>query len=517
MTGTCCDIKGKPTERETGGWSSDFLPWFTIAFTAVVYAFVAVNIPLAGEEVEFSHTYEFLLATWKGTPEVMNMHYMNRNPRMAEMLNTVMLNFAPGWVLSLVWGLFSAAFFGVMLATWSNRKTNPLLRMAFLLTLAFGLRWDTLWLEYTTYANYVWGSAWGIGVTLLAVRGNITRGSNLMWLSLPLCMMGGWMQEALGAALAAGLCVYLPASGFLRKASGARIGMVMAIMAGAAVALASPSTWTRVAHNTHRLDPEPVWQLLLFSAWATAPALALATFTFAYRGDTFKKLCRSTWVIFMTGSLAAIPILIVSGFSGRPGWTSQLFGFIALFQNISAIWHPRFRPWQIPASFAIFMILALHYSEMLRWQHRLYGETREIAALAAQARKEGRRVVYYDYTPDPDVPWWVMRKTRGYPDEDDNHYQLSFWYEIFRENKYYAVLPKEAEGIDLCSFRGRKVVGRVLLADTQMPVRRDPVSVPPYTHWLADIGGVTYVETVLRACGNTIYMYSPEDPDPGEK
>lgn len=489
------------------------LPAITILIIGIAYALLSLDMPLTGDDLYFANRMSDLRATWKGIPVVFNLHFTEVNSRFGDMLTILLLHYASAPVLAIFTGISTALFFLCSMIAATRRDEPPLIKMLFLALLAFAMRWDTIWMEFCTLSNCVWSTGFAIAVVILLTTHRIKKDSPWLWLSMPFCLLAGWMHEATGLSLLAGIICYLLLSDFLKNASPARKWMLVALIAGCAVHLFSPTLYNKIGTTVER---EPIWQLILLSGVFPVLAAITAIFTAIKRPEIFGTLLRSRWTIFFAASLAGELILCFSGYGGRPGWAVQTFGCIALFINISAVKPKISNRWGVPAAWGVALIIVMHYVEVVRWQHRLAAETRTAISML---KNSDNGVIFLDYTQDQDTPWWLLRKTHGVPDDDD------IWYRTRMSQNYaggngVAILPMAARSIDFSKLHGNRRIGSFIITDEPLPGRivlHRNISIDSLLpiQMEVEIDGVKYVEIPFVMQNRHLYYYAPIDYDNG--
>lgn len=502
-------------EKGSGRSLSRYLPAGLIVFIGVVYFLLSFDIVFLGDDLGFYHSFEAQNDCWYALPRSMYRHWQWNNGRMADMLTPVGLNLLPMWANGLLNGLMTAGmfFFTVRLASGRRGLSAPW-KVGLIFVMVFTLRWDALWMEFITQYNYVFSTAIALAMLAALLGGNRDEGGAWRVLSIPVCFVAGAMHEALGFPIAVGLLVYYFLCGGRRvNWSKARLAMGAAMVAGGIFPLTSPPAWGRIGSM---LQPEPWWEMMVFSAgWLCVLVLAVA-FRFIFSPGEMRRKLRSPWVIFASASLVSCAFMLTSQYGGRTGWFCQIFALIALWQLLGA--RPDTRRsnsvWTAIFSWTAAVFVVAHLTAVVIWQHRLAKETRSVIALY---EKSPDQPVFFDYTPDEDIPFYVMRKTHGVPDDDDSYYR-------------YRVALHHGDGRDLVIL---PEAARALLADSLTDSVRvdDRFVVSPYSlrpaygdtifsifpRTMTRIGGKEYIEKPFVYGSRRLFLYAPVDRDRGEK
>lgn len=486
---------------------TEWLPWGAILIIGCAYALMSFYMPLTGDDLSFAAIYHNLEATWKGIPIVLRRHWLEMNNRMGDMLTVILFGTASLPVWALLNGAGSAGFFIAAMKAWSG-KGQTALRMIFISLLSFTLPWATLWMEFCTQVNCVWAAACGITAVIIAFYGNPRASAAWRWLMLPFCLIAGWMHEAQGVPLACGVIFYLLLSPFRKEASTVRILSAIAIITGGLMHLLSPVIYARSAQPLI----EPWWRIIALSAFWVIVLIILTVWTAWKRKDVFTGLIRSPWSIFFASALAGVPVMLAAGFSGRPGWFAEVNALIAIFLMADRLGWRLHGKFSTLVSVTLFLCLAFHYVEVARWQRQLGLETRQFIS-RLHASPDG--VIYLDYTPDSDLPWWLLRKVHGVPDADDDGYLMASA-KAYSGGKPIVVLPEKAREIDFPSFRGTRFVGRFILSDRRLPGVADRRILKNFKRMVCTYQATDYIENSFMREGREFYLYTPIDPDPGE-
>ncbi len=492
------------------------LPAITLVAIGVCFAVASYYVPLIGDDRHYHDAFVYWDTPWRQWATRMHFQWLHNNSRLGDMLNPLLLNLMSAGVRAVANGLAVALFFLLAgrcahprhgTARFRDEDGAVSARMALTALILFALPWSTLWMEFVCFFNYVWASA----LMLLCLWLIFCKGAGrLMWLLVPLCFIAGGMHEALGLPVAIALGAWLCVPGNFRSMSPVRRICVAAIVAGALFSVSSPANLDRAGVDTVR---ELVMTLVFGSAYFVV-ALVVASGWFALRRpEMMRRLVRTDWLVYALAALFSTAFLLLAGFGGRPGWFAQLFALVALARL----------PWPWPSgrlargmSLLLAVMVISHVAALAYWQKKLGSETARVIELYIPVSSSDG-VVFFDYTPDEDLPWYLFRRVHGVPDSDDGNYLSSLQFAYGDKEVPLIILPSEASGIDFATFTGTRRIGRGILSSAPLSGRVDISGHPSYPRMGIILDGTTYVETAFTTLSRTLYFYFPQDPDPGQK
>lgn len=485
------------------------LPLMLIIFIGAVYCFLTFNIPLLGDDLGFYSRYVEENDCWYALPRFMYRQWLWNNGRFADMLSPLWLNIFPLWLTAVVNGIVIIAlyYFSIRLAE-PKKRLNSVYKILIIFIITFTFRWDAIWMEFMTLFGYVYSSAFVLGALWLFLNADGSRYRILCWISIPFCFIAAAMHEALGFPIAAGLIIYFLISHNWKGLSIVRKLMAVALILGGIFPLTSAPSWHRVGAMR---QPEPIWEMLLTSAgWLCL--LIIAIIILAIRNpQRLLSLIRSPWIIFVLASVLSCGFMLISQFGGRTGWFCQLFALIALFQILP-------QPKQTNLCTAIIgwlMAAAIiaHFCAVAIWQYRLAQESRDVIA---DYKKSTDGIVYYDYHNEPELPWYLLRKTHGVPDDDDSYYR-------YRMGLHYGhgyplvILPSSAHRLQWESLTDSVHLGNFIISPDSLGHTYPDAIVEIFPRRMLKIGETEYIQIPFTKSAQNYYLYAPVDRDPGEK
>ena len=505
--------KGDIMDRSNGNdrWFR-WLPAMLIVFIGAIYCFLSFNIPLLGDDLGFFNSFAAQNDCWYALPRAWYRHWIWNNGRFSDMLTPLWLNIIPLWLNAVINGAVTALmFFLILKFSGFRHRLTPFAAILLIFVITFTFRWDALWMEFITQYCYVFTSTFGLGALLLFLSGNPASGGWLRLLSVPLCFLAAAMHEAMGIPLACGLTIYLFIGKVWQKLSTTRRLMALAIIAGGVFPMTSPPAWNRLGMN---LQPEPVWEIMLFSAGWLCILLIAITVRLIRDRQGIIRLIRTPWVIFVAAAIVSCAIMLSSQYGGRTGWFCQIFALIALAQLFTGDSGSDFTPrWQkIIGSFLAIIVVA-HYCAVAVWQQRLANQSRDVISLY---QKSDDGIVYYDYLDDTRLPWYLLRKTHGVPDDDDTYYR-------YRMSRHYGhgnpliILPSAAKDLDWENLKDSVRFDRFVISPDSLGATYPDKIVEIFPRRMLRLSGAEYIQIPFSKSGNTYYLYAPVDRDRGEK
>lgn len=487
------------------------LPWLIIAFIGVAYTFMGFYMPPLGDDLGFFYNFAEQNDCWYALPRSMYRHWIWNNARMADMLNPICFNFMPQWLCALCNGTITSAMFYIAIKLCGKPLKPPYFSEILIIALiAYTFRWDAIWMEYCTAYNYVWGAAFALLALTLVLKKPEKSNAWYWWLSLPFCFVATAMHEASGVPLTLSLILFTILTGFYKRQSHAGRFMILALIAGGVFTLTSPAAYSRVGSM---LQPEPPLEMLITSAGYVLILVGFIVYLFLRNRTLLKKLIRSPWIIFSVSALISTGFMLLSQYGGRTGWYVQIYALIAIFKILSELKISVSQKITVPLSVILSITIIFHYSMLAIWQKELGTEAREAIDLY---KKSPDGIIYMDYTNEPELPWYLLRKTHGVPDDDDTYYR-------YRMTKHYGhgkplvILPIKAKNIDWQNMAGRLQIGNQFITSQPIPGSHVDRIVDIFPRIMIHIGDMEYIETPFQIHNNSFYLYSPVDRDKGEK
>lgn len=489
---------------------SIILPGALILFIGVVYAVMGFMIPPIGDDLGFIESYRSQNDCWYAFPRYVYRAWLWNNARMADMLNPLGYIFIPGWLQAISNGVVVGLmyYFTVGLSSQFSRK-SPFYAVLIIFILTFGMRWDGIWMEYNTFYNYIWSSTLVMAALTFLFSECSQKGKWYWWLMLPLCFISGAMHEAIGVPLAAALGLLVLFTTFYKDATPLRRFTVIALILGGLFPLTSPASYRRIGSM---LQPESPFQIIFGSANFVIILLLLILFLLIFRKSLLYTLIRSKWIVFVGISLCSSGFMLLSGFGGRTGWFAQLFAIISVFQVIKELDIKIGRGVGSVTSILLSCLVIVHLWMVATWQHRLSEETRDIIS---EYKGSADGIVYYDYTSDLDVPWYLLRKNHGVPDDDDTYYRYRMRLH-YGNGKQLVILPTAFNPIP-DSLSKPIINGRfILTAEYPKNVYGDTI-VEIFPRELTMVDGKEYIINKFDYKDRSLYVLSQMDRDRGEK
>ncbi len=488
----------------------NILPLLLILFIGIAYTAIGFMIPPVGDDLGFIETFRSQNDCWYAFPRYVYRAWLWNNARMADMLNPIGYELIPDWLQAVSNGFVVGLMYllAIKLSIKFNRR-SPLFATLIVFILTFAMRWDGIWMEYNTFYNYVWSSAFIMASLGFLFSGYSQKGKWYWWLMLPFCFISAAMHEASGVPLSISLCVMLMLTSFYKEAYLLRRLTLIAMIAGGLFPLTSPASYQRIGSM---LQPEPVLTIILGSAIFVVILILVIVCLLIFRKQLLKSLVRSTWIVFVGIAILSSCFMLLSGFGGRTGWFAQLFAVIAIFQVADRLNIKIGRYAGLTVSMILSCLIIFHIWQVTAWQYRLSDETRSVIS---EYKKSTDGIVYFDYTSDRDLPWYLLRKNHGVPDDDDSYYRYRMRLH-YGNGKQLVVLP-----VAFCpipdSLSGFLIHGDFILTDKCPVETYGDTIVSMFPRKLTVCEGKEFIINSFRYKDRELYLLSLMDRDRGEK
>lgn len=368
-------------------------------------------------------------------------HHHFTTPRLPNYLQTL-ANLLPDRLIRTLHGLMLAASF-LMLA-FSCGGYKVMRSVGFVATL-----WLTAWISLpldnymisSDFAfNYFWPSTFILLFVYLFTSDKFKSGR---WRFLPwlVAFIAGTMHEGASLPIATG-CISLI---IIDKTDRRRRLALVAVMSVVALAFFfNQGMMDRISqHITDRDNTHLKWMIinLFIKCYGLYFAIASLLISLARkRLDGLKRFAADN-VVWLTATAVATAIAFATMTRGRTLWFADLFGLILLFKSLYANVNYLRAPRYALAAVAGFMLLSsISASAIL--QRRLSAESDIVAARLSQ---DNSPVVFIDFTPPYEIPWWTF----GVPQSISDGYQNSSISLFYKAKAPYALLlPAAFNGDD---------------------------------------------------------------------
>ena len=497
-----------------------YLPGILILFIGIIYVVLSFNIQYLGDDLGFFDSYASQDDKWYSLPRFFYRHWIWCNGRIADKIAPIGLNILPIWGNAIFNGIFTAAFFYIILKFIANRKPLPApLQVIIIALITFTFRWDALWMEFITQYNYVFTALFGLCALMILLSGDLSRSKPIQIISVPFCFFAAAMHEAMGLPMAVGLILWFISARNWNTLSKARKLMAIMMIVGGIFPITAPSSWERIGKM---LQPEPFAEMMILSAgWLCLLLIAIA-FTSVRNPYKLQRLIRSPWIIYLSASILSCCLMLLSQFGGRTGWFCQIFSMIALGQLID--WSRYFKSkWWFMVAWIVAATVIFHYIGIAVWQKRVNDESKEVIALY---RTSDTGLIFYDYHADPDLPCYLLHKVHGVPDDDDTYYRYRLQSHYGHQDKPLTILPTEARAklssiTDSISFRNRFSIRTdsypdYIITTAILPNEYGDSLVREFPRIFTIINGREYIRNNFNYNSKTLYLYSLVDRDRGE-
>ncbi len=422
------------------------LPATVIVVIGVCYLLISSSLSFLGDDLSFFKRtepyagsnfylyYKHVAAMWFGS-----------NGRLQNVIAPALFQYVPPVVLWIVNASAVGLLFFMVLKWCSQRSAAA--QLAVMCVVAFGLPWWDMFLLFDVNIGYTGGMALALLALWLFFREEPLPQSFCVKSALFLLgTIASGMHEALGLPMCLSLfaCLYL--SGGCSRLDAARKWMLAGIIVGTLYCSLSPGIRSRIGDDGW-VNDGPWWKLLLVSSYFVLMLIAAVVAVRFRRRDVIRRLSRTHWSVFVMMSLLSLPIVAVGGIIGRSGFFGQVPAVIALVILLreQARDFRLSRPFSVILASFLALVLLIHYLEFTRYQLRM---NREVRAAISGYLASPTGAVYMDCTDEPDLPWYVLRKTRGVPDADDFYLCTSLTKWIGTPGRPFTVLPSALKELD---------------------------------------------------------------------
>ena len=386
------------------------------AAIGLVYAWLGAGLAFIGDDIGYytsatayidGHLWKYPL--WAGA------HFLFTNGRMANLISPIFYHILPQWVFCIANGAAYAAFYYLIarMLPWGRRTLTA--RLAVMAFVAFTFPWWDVFMLFIVALNYLWTAV----VVLLFLAAlykyeYAPLGAIQRWALLAFAVFAGWMHEAAGLPLAGALVVYAAWVKGWHTVSPARRGMIVAFCAGAAAGMLSPAMWHRIFMD--KIPDDTPLGLVVKSCWIGCALVVAVAILWCARREKVKGLLRGPFCVFFLATCASMCIVAAGGILWRSGFFAQVFAVLAF------AWWLRPKGAVIPrvaaaaTSTALIGAIVFHFGSFCFYQTKMNAELSE--ALSGYAADPSQQLTR-PYHNEPDIPWHVLRKTRGVPDTDD--------------------------------------------------------------------------------------------------
>ncbi len=497
-----------------------------VAIVTFMYAVIFVFMPYQGDDLGYLSSFRGPYGSEYGYysfpidyfPRWVANHWVYVNGRSLDKLMVFFFQTFPHWVVA----LFSAATLGCMMVLAikcvgfpTQSVTGSLLLLS---TMIFGYTWWDSFFIYAVLFNYMWVSAFVLGLAyLFYYRPDIIESSArpVYMLICLLAVLAGASHETAGPPLVAASRFGMFLNGSWRNLTKRRGIVALCALGGALLCILSPSAWMRFLKTVDIGTANDVWYILLLKSSYIALLLFLCVIIAALSRKGRKEIQHmlgGTWGIFTLAALFSCCVCAIGGIIGRSGWAANVFATIALFMwGANKGWHIK-RHAGITISSALSGIILMHLGALAIWQIKLSNEYDEALRLY-EASADG--TVYLDVTPDSEAPWWLLNKPRGVPDYDDVYLLHCLNHYYSHGSKSLRLLP---EAVKSRAFDSDTDIGSEMRVMTVKPQTEGSISFENEKVEVAILDGRRVTVTPFTdTCGQQRWLSAPLVLDPGDR
>lgn len=490
--------------------SAYVLPLILVIFIGIAYILLGFMIPPIGDDLGFIGFYTSQDDCWYAFPRQMYRQWLWSNARMADMLNPIGYIFIPDWLQAISNGIIVGFmyFFVIRMSSLYNLK-SPFFAVLIIFILTFIMRWDSIWMEYNTFYNYIWSSSFAL-ISLSYLFSEYSQsGKWYWWFILPFCFISSAMHEGIGVPLAFSLLLFIWLTPFYKEGSNLRRLSIIAMVLGGFFTMSSPGCYRRVGSM---LQPESPLQMIFGSAGFVVILILMVIYLYLNRRSLLMSLIHSKWIVFAGISVMSSGLMLLSGYGGRTGWFAQIFGIIAICQILKELGVSVGRKIGLICSIIMSFLVVWHICMVVLWQNKLSEETKEVIA---EYKKSSDGIIYFDYIQDSELPWYLLRKNHGVPDDDDDYYRYCMR-SYYGDGKQLVILPTSFRQIPDTILQPIKSGTFILTSNLPAEVYGDSI-VARFPRKITYIEGNEYIINSFDYKGRQLYLLSLMDRDRGEK
>lgn len=511
------------------------IPLIMIVIIGICYAVALNNFVFTGDDLSYLTRWNEAVDKqgWLSWPYFCITHWLDTNGRMANMLTPLFLSFLPKLLTDIFMGVFMSLLLwnvlkivGLIQAKRQSLKgdVSIFLSVVLLALLMFTLPWWDSLLLYDCWLNYPVALCIGLMVVNL-LRG---RERNLL-MTVFICFfsfIAGAMHEACGIALSAGLIAYYVISN--RRSDKKKKWIATSYITGSIFVLLSPGIWKRFGTSNAEVG---IFEVLITSDFYLLLLLLIISVSLLTEGGRrrLSQMVGSRWIIFVVAATVSGCFSAVSGIIGRTGFFSQVFSLIAIFMYFSHFSLSQRKKNVRGITLFICLLVMIHSVGFAVYQRRAGRELSD-AVKSYSASADG--LVFMDYMRDEDVPWWLLNKVRGVPDDDDLWIKHTIEQFYHSDSLKFVILPKMIKNIDMNSVKSSMKFGRYIITphcpENSVKVKTFEnldliLSADSCVDKECDMSGdeddscKKYVVTPFSKDGCSMYLLSPLYVDPGDK
>lgn len=384
------------------------------AAIGLVYAWLGAGMSFIGDDIGYYSGMSASIRHFWEYPLWVGRHILSTNGRMANLISPIFYHLLPQWLFCIVNGAAYAAFYYLMarMLPWGRRALTA--RLAVMAFVAFTFPWWDVFMLFIVALNYLWTTVAVLLFLVAIYKYEYASHGAMRWALLLFAVFAGWMHEAAGLPLAGALLIYAIWVKGWKTLSKMRRDMIVAFCVGALMGMLSPAMWRRIFMD--KIPDDTPLGLVVKSCWIGCALVVAVAVLWLARPDKAKTLMRGPFCVFFLATCASMCIVAAGGILWRSGFFAQVFALLAFG------WWLRPKAGALPRVAAITLsavligAMAAHFLAFCVCQTIMNAELSEaLSRYAADPSKE----ITLPYHNEPDLPWHVLRKTRGVPDTDD--------------------------------------------------------------------------------------------------
>lgn len=349
-------------------------------------------------------------------------HWLLVNGRLTNIIATFLL-ISPPWLLASLQALMALLMMSMILFFGLGRKA---LNASWICSLLLLLGWKLLpWHNNMNsddfMINYVWTSALVLCFLALVFHPEFLDSRRKQWLFAVPVFFIGMMHEGFSIPVLSSLCLLFVYPKLLPRTASwpddwrkRLLVPVIAFAAGACLCIFAPSTIARLLRQSEDVADMSYSGITVIHVFHTVPLflyLALMAFAcwrrgFAWMWQTLGN--QAFWIVIFAVSFAMAVVIRHSG--ARMLWLADVVMIIMSLQLISSLGASRLRPRKGLAIIAI-AVQAVFLANVFTIQSRLGCE---LSMVRDEFQQRADGMVFADYTPQGDIPWWTFGLAASY-------------------------------------------------------------------------------------------------------
>lgn len=424
------------------------------------------------------------LPRWAGS------HWLTTNGRILNLLLPLLL-VIPRWITALAGGALTGLLYLMPVKCAGIGKDRPLIAMLTIGAGVFALPWWDYMNIYACMTNYVWASALLLSAYYVIFHTNPRTAVQIAGAML-LCFVAGASHEAGGMPLCVGIAVLI----LIRREMprGASRWLLLSLAAGAAFVTLCPGIILRAGAGQTADDSVAMLTL------KTVPAVLVMLLTIGIMSTrkvgrrALGKESKSPVTALAVAAVVSAVVAILSGIVGRSGWFAETYAIVVLAYLANKAVKNELPAGRI-AAWAIALLITVQAAYSVVYQYKIHKEFERYNRLYSESNNG---IIFMDATRDSELPAILLNRLRGVPDHDD-YYLHECLQRYYHKAEAPILLPEAIKS----GATDRLTRGDTVYRQSRGPIYND--------------NGRTMVETGFILNGDTLYLGTVKEQDPGDK